>query len=148
MAATGWKADPLAPAGDAAPCTYQLVIRVARRIEITVGRLGVFVFPRGTYLYTGSARRNFEARIARHLRRDKTRRWHIDYLLTSPGVSVTKVHRSTNGECELNQATIGKIVAPGFGASDCRRGCGSHLKRLEPKDKPGKTQSRHGPDLS
>lgn len=130
MAATGRKADAPAPAGDAAPQTYQLVIRVARRIEIPIGRLGVFVFPRGTYLYTGSAKRNFEARVARHLRREKTLRWHIDYLLTAPGVSVVEVRRSTAAECELNQAVAGEVVAPGFGASDCRHGCGSHLKRL------------------
>jgi Uri superfamily endonuclease len=113
-----------------APCTYQLVIRVAKRVQITVGRLGVFVFPKGTYIYTGSARRNFEARIARHLREEKTLRWHIDYLLTAPGVSVVDVKRSTTDECELNQAVVGEIVIPGFGASDCRHGCGSHLKRL------------------
>jgi len=110
--------------------TYQLVIRVARRMEVTVGRLGTFHFPKGIYVYTGSAKRNFEARIARHLRREKTLRWHIDYLLTAPGVSVTEVRRSVMDECLLNQSIQGEIVAPGFGASDCRHGCGSHLKRV------------------
>src|SRR5512135_3121357 len=111
------------------PQTYQLVIRVARPVELAVGRLGRFTFPPGTYVYTGSARRNLEARVARHLRGDKILRWHIDYLLAAPGVSVTEVRRSSVAECELNWATPGEILAPGFGASDCRRGCGSHLKR-------------------
>jgi Uri superfamily endonuclease len=94
--------------------------------------LGEFDFPAGDYVYTGSAKRNFEARVARHLRREKTLRWHIDYLLDASGVSVTAVMRSTTGECSLNQATSGIIPVPGFGASDCTRGCGSHLKYLCP----------------
>lgn len=110
------------------PRTYQLVIRVARPLRIAVGRFGVFDFPAGEYVYTGSARRNFEARVARHLRRDKTLRWHIDYLLTAKGVKIIEVRRSTTDECSLNQATPGEAVVPGFGASDCRHGCGSHLK--------------------
>lgn len=116
----------------AAPHTYQLVIRVAQRTRITVGRLGSFEFPPGLYLYTGSARRNMEARIARHLRAEKALRWHIDYLLAAPGIRVTEVVRSTTDECALNCAVDGEIVAPGFGASDCRLGCGSHLKRVLP----------------
>lgn len=112
-----------------APHTYQLIIRVARRVTVAVGRLGTFTFPRGRYIYTGSARRNFEARIARHLRADKALRWHIDYLLAAPGVSVVEVLRSSTDECPLNQSVDGIVVVPGFGASDCRQGCGGHLKR-------------------
>lgn len=113
--------------------TYQLAIQVARDLRLRVGRHGTFDFPAGRYVYTGSARRNFEARIARHLRHAKTLRWHIDYLLTAEGVSVTGTRRSTDDECALNQATPGRIVVPGFGASDCRSGCGSHLKYLGPE---------------
>jgi len=69
-----------------------------------------------------------EARIARHLRCEKRLRWHIDYLLAAQGVTVYEVRRSTVAECALNQATAGSVPAPGFGASDCRLGCGSHLK--------------------
>jgi Uri superfamily endonuclease len=109
-------------------CTYQLLIDVARPLSIRVGRLGVFDFPAGRYVYTGSAKRNFEARIARHLRTEKTLRWHIDYLLAAPGVRVTAVQRSPRDECALNAATSGRVIVAGFGASDCRAGCGSHLK--------------------
>lgn len=110
--------------------TYQLRIAVAAPLRVEVGRLGVFDFPAGHYVYTGSARRNLEARIARHLRREKTLRWHIDYLLTAPGVSVVDVLRSRRDECRWNRSVAGEIVVPGFGASDCRKGCGSHLKRI------------------
>lgn len=108
--------------------TYQLVIEVARPLRLTIGRLGEFDFPAGRYVYTGSARRNFEARVARHLRREKTLRWHIDYLLVAPGVEVVAVKRSRRDECLLNRATKGRAVAPGFGASDCAAGCPAHLK--------------------
>lgn len=111
-------------------CTYQLVIDVADPLSIDVGRLGRLSFAACRYIYTGSAKRNIEARIARHLRRDKTLRWHIDYLLTAPGVTVLEVRRSDIDECALNQATEGNVVVKGFGATDCRRGCGSHLKRV------------------
>jgi Uri superfamily endonuclease len=97
---------------------------------VQVGRRGEFEFPAGTYLYTGSARRNFEARLARHARTAKTLRWHIDYLLGAPGVRITKVLRSRQAECGLNRASAGQVVVPGFGASDCRAGCGAHLKYL------------------
>lgn len=110
--------------------TYQLHIRVASPLHLQVGRLGVFDLPAGHYVYTGSARRNFEARIARHLRTEKRLRWHIDYLLAAPGVSVTRVARSAADECQLNQAVAGSRPVPGFGASDCKHGCGAHLKYL------------------
>lgn len=112
------------------PRSYQLRIRLVEDTYIQVGRLGRFHFPAGDYVYTGSAKTNLEARIARHLRRDKRLRWHIDYLLAAPGVTVAEVIRSGREECELNQATPGRVLVPGFGASDCRRGCGSHLKLL------------------
>jgi len=97
-------------------------------LRVSIGRLGEFDFPAGDYVYTGSARRNLEARVARHLRREKRLRWHIDYLLAAPGVTVSEVRRSDVAECALNQATVGRAPVPGFGASDCRQGCGSHLK--------------------
>jgi Uri superfamily endonuclease len=115
----------------AAPAiSYQLLIELARPVTVTVGRLGTFGFAAGRYIYTGSARRNLEARIARHLRAEKTLRWHIDYLLAVAGVRVLSVRRSRHAECALNQATGGTIPIPGFGASDCRARCGSHLKYL------------------
>lgn len=110
--------------------TYQLQIEVAQPVRIAVGRLGTFLFPAGLYVYTGSARRNIEARIARHLSKKKTLRWHIDYLLASPKAKVVSVKRSSQAECDLNQKVRGEVLVPGFGASDCRNGCGSHLQYL------------------
>ncbi|MEI8045485.1 MAG: GIY-YIG nuclease family protein [Verrucomicrobiota bacterium] len=112
--------------------SYQLHIQLTRPVTITVGRLGKFQFPAGQYIYTGSAKRNLEARIKRHLSKHKKLRWHIDYLLTHRDVRVSQVQRSAAAECAWNQKTCGKIIVPGFGASDCRHGCGSHLKLVSP----------------
>jgi len=110
--------------------SYQLWIALRRPQMITVGRLGEFHFPAGVYIYTGSAKRNIEARIARHCRRDKTLRWHIDYLLAAEGVELVCVGRSARSECTLNRNVGGEVLVPGFGASDCRKDCGSHLRYL------------------
>jgi len=107
---------------------YQLDIVLAADARIAVGRLGEFLFPAGRYVYTGSARRNLDARVRRHLSRDKKQRWHVDYLLMAELAEVVGVRLFEDGECAVNQATEGVVVAPGFGASDCRSGCGSHLK--------------------
>ncbi len=117
-----------ARSGAARARTYQLAVLLARPARIAVGRLGEFAFPAGRYIYTGSARRGLDARVRRHLSRAKRLRWHIDYLLAAPGASIVDVTLSGESECALNQRTRGAIVVPGFGASDCRCGCGSHLK--------------------
>ncbi len=113
-----------------ATISYQLRIDVTRPVRICVGHLGDFLFPAGRYVYTGSAKRNLEARIARHLHKEKALRWHIDWLLSASGVKVATVKRSSESECILNQKVVGVVVVPGFGASDCRNGCGSHLRYL------------------
>lgn len=107
---------------------YQLDIVLAADARIAVGRLGEFLFPAGRYVYTGSARRNLDARVRRHLSRDKKLRWHIDYLLAAEQAEVVGVRLFEDGECAVNRVTEGVVVAPGFGASDCRSSCGSHLK--------------------
>ncbi len=112
------------------PTSYQLLIEVTLPVRCVVGSLGTVDFPAGRYVYTGSAKRGLEARIARHLRSAKALRWHIDYLLGAPGVTVAAVVRSRREECRLNQASPGRVLVPRFGASDCRAGCGAHLKYL------------------
>jgi len=110
--------------------SYQLVLRLKRSARLRIGRLGVFDFPAGCYVYTGSAKRNLEARVARHLSSGKRLHWHIDYLLCCAGVEVLRVRRFRRAECAVNSRTRGAILVPGFGASDCRAGCGAHLKYL------------------
>jgi len=109
------------------PGTYQLLIRLRRPAMITVGALGCFRFPAGWYVYTGSAKNGLTQRIRRHLRQDKRKHWHIDYLLAAAdGVEAFVLPGSTTSECELHsQLRGGQVLVPGFGSSDC--GCESHL---------------------
>lgn len=100
------------------PISYQLVIEVRSLGRCSVGRLEVVDFAAVTCVYSGSARRNFEARLARRARATKRLRWHIDYRLAAPGVRIAKIVRSGRAECRLNQATAGAVRVPGFGAFD------------------------------
>lgn len=108
--------------------SYQLYIRVKTPIVIIVGKLGECHFPKGNYIYTGSAKRNIDSRVKRHLSKNKKLRWHIDYLLNNPNVIVEDVKLFSISECELNQSTTGRILIPKFGATDCKQKCMSHLK--------------------
>ncbi|MFP4560403.1 MAG: GIY-YIG nuclease family protein [Thiohalorhabdus sp.] len=112
--------------------TYQLWIRLAEAAEVEVGRLGRCAFPAGWYVYTGSARRHRNARLRRHCRpaAEKRLRWHIDFFLAAPGAEIRYIALSGEPECRLNAAVGGRVVCPGLGASDCRAGCGSHLRHL------------------
>jgi len=111
--------------------SYQIFFKITRDSSIEVGRLGVLFFPEGNYVYTGSAKKNMDQRIARHLIKKKKLRWHIDYLLSDPVCEIFSVKKSELGECQLNQLVKGKIPVPGFGASDCKNQCVSHLKRVD-----------------
>ena len=116
--------------------SYALIIRLERDTPLTIGRLGSFAFPAGLYLYAGSALNGLESRVRRHLRRDKDkkRHWHIDYLTAvAPVCQVWWAADGQRRECEwagIARDWGGKIVVPGFGASDCRR-CPAHLLYLE-----------------
>jgi len=99
-----------------------------------VGHLGLQRFD-GLYLYVGSALgpgglKRVERHRAVALGQNKTRRWHIDYLLALgelKGVFVLKTEEKL--ECALAQE-LGKRFEPavkGFGSSDCR--CETHLFR-------------------
>ncbi len=111
--------------------SYTLFIQAASPARIRVGRLGLFEFAAGEYVYSGSAKRGICARVNRHLRSEKKLRWHIDYLLSTPGVKITKVRISTLAECQLVAEAGGTVVVTGFGSSDCTQGCGSHLRLVK-----------------
>lgn len=110
--------------------TYALLLALEKEASIAVGRLGTFTFPRGYYIYVGSAQGGLDARVKRHLKSEKRLRWHIDYLLES--ARVVEVWYALGGEsqeclwCQVAQEMPrSEIPVPGFGSSDCR--CPSHL---------------------
>ena len=110
--------------------SYQLHINLKNNIEIEIGKLGIFTFPMGNYIYTGSAKKNIDARIDRHKSKDKTLFWHIDFLLNDENAKITEVEKFAEEECTLNQKASGEIIVAGFGSADCKNGCKSHLKYL------------------
>jgi Uri superfamily endonuclease len=112
---------------------YILIIRVAEDISVNVGALGKIVFPKGSYAYVGSAQTNLEQRVKRHLRSEKRKFWHIDYLVDDPAAEIVKVffkEASKSEECKTAKA-FGETSEPvaGFGCSDCN--CKSHLFHIE-----------------
>jgi Uri superfamily endonuclease len=109
---------------------YQLFLLLERPIIIEVGALGSHTFPSGTYIYTGRASRGLSKRIGRHLRQEKRRRWHIDYLVEHAQIGGIRVYPGkASEECSINDETAltlhGIFPVRGFGSSDCR--CTSHL---------------------
>lgn len=117
--------------------TYFLCIDVADEISVKVGALGEINFPKGKYVYVGSALNSLLPRLDRHMRHSRgehdVTHWHIDYLLREPRVSMNSIYMNDNGEkleCEMatTVAEYGTPV-PRFGCSDCR--CVSHLYIVE-----------------
>ena len=113
--------------------SYVLVVRLEQAMPITVGRLGPHDFPKGYYLYFGSALNGLEGRIQRHVRSDKILKWHIDYLTTRGLVIETwRIADDRRWECIWVQLALEQndVTRPlkGFGSSDCK--CHTHLVRL------------------
>ncbi len=113
---------------------YQLLIHLPKETSIVVGKKGKFKFPKGYYIYTGSAKNGLKARVERHLRKKKKHFWHIDYLLDYASVKlVFFIPDERLNECSLSRKTLRKIgatvIAPRFGASDCN--CSTHLVYFE-----------------
>ena len=111
--------------------SYQIIFILKKTVELEIGRLGKYTFPVGKYIYTGSAKKNIDQRIQRHQNKNKKLHWHIDYLLCRDECQIQKITKSDLDECNLNKSTVGNIITAGFGASDCRKGCISHLKYLD-----------------
>ncbi len=107
---------------------YLLIVHLQKKETITIGALGSINFPPGYYVYVGSAKKHLSKRTARHLRKRKTLRWHIDYLIQAgDSVKALPIYNGEDLECpiarELSQYRTQLI--PRFGSSDCT--CNSHL---------------------
>lgn len=114
-----------------------MAAELRRRRLLGVGALGRHPFPRGLYLYTGSAQRNLYQRLRRHLSGPsgaaKKLHWHIDYLLAHARVRyVWAFAAPKEWECRLGGyiARMEGVRVPliGFGSSDCK--CETHLYHI------------------
>jgi Uri superfamily endonuclease len=117
---------------------YTLIVLLESSSRIIIPNRGWFRLRKGYYAYTGSALGkgavSLRRRVARHLAKKKTKHWHIDYLLASQKARITAViacSSTTNKECKIAKDIQGirgaTIPIEGFGASDCRQNCKSHL---------------------
>ena len=121
---------------------YTLIIKLQRRKDITVGKLGTISFVAGYYVYVGSALNGLSPRIIRHLKTEKNLRWHIDYFLKEATVNeVIYSITAEDKECGVVSHLAARLSpVPGFGCSDCR--CRSHLYFSEGKQFLKKTVCR------
>lgn len=115
--------------------SYILLVELATKKDVFVGKLGYVSFPKASYAYVGSAMNGLRARLARHLREEKKLHWHIDYLLKEAEVEeIILCQGEESLECSLAQALAGKFQSvSGFGSSDCK--CRSHLYFASKKDR-------------
>ncbi|MFA5354186.1 MAG: DNA/RNA nuclease SfsA [Thermodesulfovibrionales bacterium] len=108
--------------------SYIILLRLKEEKEISVGALGRLRFPKGYYLYVGSAMENLTARISRHQRMRKNQHWPIDYLRhEAEFIAGLPVRASERLECAIagSLKEIAEWSVQGFGSSDCD--CDSHL---------------------
>jgi len=120
---------------------YTLIVFLAAPCHIKTPKQGWLSLDLGYYAYTGSALGrgsvSLPRRVARHLRKRKKRHWHIDYILANRQVRIVSVVANLSEEsreCEVNKSIRnnigGTIPIKGFGASDCKGNCKSHLTYL------------------
>lgn len=112
---------------------YVLIFLLHESAIVSVGALGKTFFEKGLYAYVGSAQSGLKHRLNRHLRRNKQRFWHIDFLLSNDCVRILQIfYKNANKSEECKHAK--KLVSLGisvkdFGSSDCN--CESHLFRIK-----------------
>lgn len=111
---------------------YIIWLYLEKETNITIGKKGSFSFPKGDYLYIGSAKRGLSQRLKRHYRLDKKKRWHIDYFRAHALWRKKWTFHERTGECALRRFTADMLNAEyplrGFGSSDCR--CPAHLLKV------------------
>ena len=113
------------------PGTYALILQSRSNETIRVGRWGQLELKPGYYLYVGSAfgPGGVRARISRHLRANKPKHWHIDYLrefVTPLCAWVNYEAKRLEHQWAQHFYEMSEVAAiQGFGCSDCK--CYSHL---------------------
>ncbi|UCD95698.1 MAG: DUF123 domain-containing protein [Candidatus Zixiibacteriota bacterium] len=69
--------------------------------------------------------------LGRHLRKDKRKCWHVDYLLEKGNIVDIVYFAGRLDECIINMSLLKRLKGAGlidsFGSSDCR--CKGHLIR-------------------
>ncbi len=105
---------------------YTLIMRIQSSTELYIGSLGRQAIDKGYYIYIGSAmgRGGIKQRVKRHLLKQKTKKWHIDYITSLPHTKVLYVITictlEENKEEEISQKLSKKLIPyiKKFGATD------------------------------
>ncbi|MDP7529373.1 MAG: GIY-YIG nuclease family protein [Candidatus Marinimicrobia bacterium] len=114
------------------PGTYLLILENRKKITLSVGALGEISFPKGYYIYVGSAfgPGGLRGRLRHHISPVKQPRWHVDYL--RPQMTLSEIwytndikKREHDWAKALSSMPGTSIPKRGFGSSDCR--CETHL---------------------
>jgi Uri superfamily endonuclease len=114
--------------------SYALLMQLKEDKKLSIGKLGKIDFPKGYYVYVGSAMNGIEGRVKRHQRADKKIHWHIDYFLKKAEISSAYYLESKKRrECDIANNFSRKFEGtPKFGSSDCQ--CEGHLFYGEQKE--------------
>jgi Uri superfamily endonuclease len=114
--------------------SYIVIGRLDNDVILNSGPFSERQVTQGYYLYSGSAYGpgGLCARITRHLNPDSKKFWHFDHLKANLFFEeILYSVYALNHECELIKAIqeMEKVSfpLPGFGSSDCRKGCPAHL---------------------
>ncbi len=135
LAEAGLSAPPVARGAEtclpAEPGVYLLLLHLPDGLVLPGGRHAGARLPAGWTLYAGSAKGpgGLRARVSRHLRRDKPKRWHADWI-TPEARAAFAMCFTDRGECDIVAALSSSggfdFPVPGLGSSDCRA-CVSHV---------------------
>ena len=140
--------------------TYALILRNYSNVTVQIGRWGRICVKPGYYSYIGSAfgPGGVRARVSRHLRKEKRKHWHIDYLrefMEPVGIWYTHDRQRFEHIWARSLSDMGGITSiHGFGCSDCN--CDSHLFHgptesvfdLASCGVAGEVESFHNPDVA
>ena len=112
--------------------SYLLILQLRQNRFINIAGLGKIPFQKGFYIYVGSGRKNLIERIKRHMRKNKKKKWHIDYFLEEALLfKAISIVSSEDLECLIARdlMNFANDYIPNFGSSDCN--CQSHLFYFE-----------------
>jgi Uri superfamily endonuclease len=119
---------------------YILVFRLEERTRQNTPRFNDVILDPGYYLYCGSAHGygGLNGRVMRNLTRSSRKFWHIDFLKEClHPIEVWYQDSSEKNECSfcqfLHNQMGGEIPIKGFGSSDCKKKCESHLVKFHQK---------------
>lgn len=108
--------------------SYLILGKLNNCINLKVGKLGNLFFKKGFYVYVGSGMNSLTSRIKRHIKKKKTKKWHIDYLIPYlRELNSIPIRTSEYIECIISNEIekISSGIIKNFGSTDCK--CKSHL---------------------